>query len=186
MAEQAKQKIIPLDEGDCIRFVNEHREEIEQGLYDLQLEKSWARALEAPDLLLIAKHCPASRPVVAAVTKAVDLLETLATDSDGGVREAVADNAKTPAKSLETLAADKVPSVRMAAAGNPNTPAACLETLSRDSVNYVRWSVANNERTPAAALKALTKDPDSHVRDQAKSNPNTPRSGFFARLIGKG
>ncbi|HKP87446.1 MAG TPA: hypothetical protein VJZ26_15190 [Blastocatellia bacterium] len=186
MNEHEKQKITPLDEDDCIKFVNEHREEIARGAYDLQLEKSWAKALDAADLLLIAKHCPSSRPVVAAVTKAAELLEALATDSDGSVREAVADNPKTPVKSLEALADDAVASVRMAVAGNLNTPAAKLEKLAGDAVNYVRWGVANNENTPPATLKSLTKDPDSHVRDQAKGNPNTPKAGFFARLIGRG
>jgi leucine rich repeat (LRR) protein len=186
MAEQAKQKIIPLDEDDCVKFVNEHREDIARGLCDVQIEKSWARALDPSDILLIAKHCPSSRPVVAAVTKAADLLETLAADPDGGVREAVADNPKTPVARLEALANDPVAAVRMAVAGNQNTPAAQLERLATDSVNYVRWSVANNEHTPAAALKNLAKDADSHVRDQAKSNPNMPKASLFARLIGRG
>jgi hypothetical protein len=186
MSEQGKQKIVPADADDCIRFVNEHREEIARGLYDLQLEKSWAKALDASDLLLVAKHCPASRPAAAAATKAADLLETLAGDADEQVREAVADNPKTPMKSLETLALDAVSSVRMAVAGNLKTPTANLEKLATDSVNYVRWGVANNENAPPAVLKSLTKDPDSHVRNQAKSNPSTPKSGFFARLIGKG
>ncbi|HKS42506.1 MAG TPA: hypothetical protein VJX74_17970 [Blastocatellia bacterium] len=186
MSEQEKQKIVPADVDDCIKFVNEHREEIARGLYDLQLEKSWARALDASDLLVIAKHCPSSRPAVAAATKAADLLETLATDADDKVREAVADNPKTPVKSLEMLAGDAVSSVRMAVASNSNTPADHLERLAADSVNYVRWGVANNEYTPPATLKSLTKDTDSHVSRQAKSNPNTPKTGFFARLIGKG
>lgn len=186
MSEQGKQKIVPADVDDCVKFVNEHREEIARGLYDLQLEKSWAGALAAADLLVIAKHCPSSRPAIAAATKASDLLETLTTDADDKVREAVADNPKTPAKSLEMLAGDSISSVRMAVASNANTPAAKLEKLATDTVNYVRWSVANNEYTPPATLKNLTKDPDSHVSREAKSNPSTPRSGFFARLIGKG
>src|ERR1044071_4915992 len=110
MAEQEKQKIVPLDEDDCVKFVGEHREDIARGLYDVQLEKSWARALDPSDILLIAKHCPSSRPVVAAGTQAADVLETLAADPDGGVREAVADNPKTPVKCLEALADDPVAS----------------------------------------------------------------------------
>ena len=186
MGEEEKQRIVPADVDDCVKFVNEHREELARGLYDLQLEKSWAKALDPSDLLVIARHCPSSRPAIAAATKAADLLETLATDADDKVREAVADNPKTPVTSLETLATDPVASVRMAVASNPHTPAARLEKLATDSVNYVRWGVANNEYAPPAILKSLTKDPDSHVSRQAKSNPNTPKTGFFARLIGKG
>ncbi|MFL6277772.1 MAG: hypothetical protein ACJ74G_21500 [Blastocatellia bacterium] len=183
MAEPAKQKITPADADDCIKFVTEHREEIAQGLYDLHLEKTWAKAIEAEDLLLIARHCPSARPAVAAATKAADLLEALATDTDGSVREAVADNPRTPANSLERLADDGLSAVRMAVAANLSAPAASLEKLARDAVNYVRWGVANNEQTPAALLKELAQDADFHVRNQAKQNPNTPKSGFFARLL---
>lgn len=186
MVEQGKQKIIPADADECLKFVAEHREEIAQGLYDLHLEKTWAKAFEASDLLLIAKSCPSARPAVASATKAADLLEAFATDADGNVREAVADNPKAPPKSLEMLANDPLSSVRMAVAGNLNTPAASLEKLARDTINYVRWGVANNEQSPPALLKSLTQDTDFHVRNQAKSNPNTPKTGFFARLLGRG
>jgi hypothetical protein len=185
MVEQGRQKIIPADADECIKFVNEHRDEIRRELYDIHIEKTWAKAFEPADLLLIAKHCPGARPAVAAATKAADLLETLATDSDGSVREAVADNPRTPASTLERLADDALSSVRMAVAGNLSTPAATLEKLARDAVNYVRWSVANNELSPPALLKALTEDTDFHVRNQAKQNPNTPKGGLFARLFGR-
>lgn len=186
MGEPGKQKVIPADADECIQFVNEHREEIAQGLYDLHLEKTWAKAFEAADLLLIAQHCPGARPAVASATKAADLLEALAADADGSVREAVADNPGAPAKSLEGLADDPLSGVRMAVAGNPSTPAASLEKLARDAINYVRWAVANNEQSPPAVLKSLTQDPDEHVRNQAKQNPSTPKTGFFARLLGRG
>lgn len=186
MVEQGKQKIVPADADECIKFVSEHREEIAAGLYDLHLEKTWAKAFDAADLLLIARACPSARPAVAAATKAADLLETLAADTDGQVREAVADNSKTPTPSLERLAADSLSAVRMAVAGNLNTPAATLEKLATDEINYVRWGVANNELSPPALLKSLTQDPDFHVRNQAKQNPNTPKSGFFSRLLGRG
>jgi Leucine rich repeat variant len=186
MVEQGKQKIIPADADECIKFVAEHREEIAEGLYDLHVEKTWAKAFEASDLLLIASFCPGARPAVASATSAADLLERFAMDADGNVREAVADNPKAPAKSLERLADDPLSSVRMAVAGNLNTPAASLEKLATDGINYVRWSVANNEQASPALLKRLMQDPDFHVRNQAKQNPNTPKGGFFARLLGRG
>lgn len=186
MVEQGKQKITPVDADECIAFIEEHREEIAQGLYNLHVEKTWAKSLSASDLLLIAEQCPAARPAVASATKAADLLETLATDADGGVREAVGDNPKTPAQSLAALAGDTLSAVRMAAAANVNTPAPSLEKLADDAVDYVRWAVASNEQTPLAVLKKLMQDADAHVRDGAKRNPNTPKAGFFARLLGKG
>jgi hypothetical protein len=186
MVKQSGQKFVPVDADDCLKFVAEHREEIARGVYDLQLEKSWASALAAEDLLLVARHCPSARPAAAAVSKAADLLTMLATDTDASVREAVGDNLKTPAQTLAMLAEDASSSVRMAAASNINTPTACLEKLAVDPVDYVRWGVASNEKSPPTILKSLTKDPDFHVRNQAKSNPSTPKSGFFARLIGRG
>ena len=185
MAEQGKQSIIPADADDCVKFVGEHREEIAHGLYDLHVEKTWAKALDDADLRLIAEHCPGARAAVASATKAADLLETLAADTDGQVREAVADNRRTPEQPLALLAADPLSAVRMAVAGNLNTPVESLEKLARDATNYVRWGVANNELTPPALLKVLLQDPDFHVRNQAKQNPNTPKAGFFARLLGR-
>jgi hypothetical protein len=186
MVEQGKQKITPADADECILFIESHRDEIAQGLYDVHVEKTWAKGLEASDLLLIAQQCPSSRAAVASATKATDLLETLATDADGNVREAVGDNRRTPERSLTALAGDSLSAVRMAAATNPCTPAASLEKLAADAVDYVRWGVASNEQTPLAVLKKLAQDPDAHVRDEAKRNPNTPKPGFFARLLGKG
>src|ERR1051325_11722035 len=106
MVKPSGQKFVPVDADDCLKFVAEHREEIARGVYDLQLEKSWASALTAEDLLLVARHCPSARPAAAAVSKAADLLTMLATDTDASVREAVGDNLKTPAHTLAMLAED--------------------------------------------------------------------------------
>src|SRR5918911_362081 len=135
MVEKGRKKITPADADECIKFVIEHREEIAQGLYDLHVEKTWAKALDADDLLLIARHCPSARPAVAAAT------------------------------SLEALADDPLSAVRMAVAGNLSTPTASLEKLARDTINYVRWGVANNEQTPPSLLKELAQDADFHVRN---------------------
>jgi hypothetical protein len=186
MNEKAKEKIIPGELEDCVRFIEEHRDDIARGLYDLQIEKDWVRELPESDVLLIAKSCPGSRLAIASVTKSADILQLLSEDSSGDVREAVADNAKTPAGVLITLAGDSVSSVRMAVAENTKTPESSLEKLATDQVNYVRWGVAHNESTPPAILKHLTKDPDKHVSDEAKYNPHTPKASWLARLLGKG
>jgi hypothetical protein len=186
MDNAAIQNVVLDDADECARFINQHRSEIDEGRYDLRIEKDLVRTLSDEDLLLLARSCPSSRLTIALVVKSPGVLEFLACDSSSDVREAAGDNARTPSNTLEKLADDPASSVRMAAASNPNTPQSTLEKLSRDSINYVRWGVANNERTPAAVLKNLAKDPDGHVQREAKNNPSCPKPGLFARLMGKG
>jgi hypothetical protein len=186
MNESARQKIVPADLDDCIKFVEEHREEIARGLYDLHLEKEWAKALASDDLLQLARNCPAARLAIASVTKSPELLETLARDAADEVREAVADNPRATASILALLSSDSTPAVRMAVASNNNTSTVQLDALARDAVNYVRWGVAHNEKTTPETVELLIKDPERHVSDEAKKNPNAPKKGFFARLFKKG
>jgi hypothetical protein len=186
MEQPASTKIIPADFDECGRFISERRGDIARGLYDVHVEKDWVRELGEADVLLLARSCPGSRLAIASVTKSSDVLRLLSQDFSGDVREAVADNPKTPADTLAALSSDQVPSVRMAVASNAKTPADRLAGLAGDRVNYVRWSVAHNESTPPAVLKRLTEDADKHVSDEAKNNPHTPKSSWFARLLGKG
>jgi len=183
MMEDPQKQVILEDWDDFVQFINTHRGEIAEGAYDLRIEKDWARDLTDSDLLLLVKHCPSSRLTIATATKSVEVLQMLAGDPSSDVREAVADNLRTPAESLDILSRDSISAVRMAVAGNPRTPVNCFEELARDTVNYVRWAIANNEKTSPAILKSLSKDPDPHVSIQAKSNPNTPKVGILARLL---
>jgi hypothetical protein len=183
MGEGAIAKVIPLDEDDCLKFIEAHREELARGEFDLQLDKEWAKSLSEPDQMLLAKVCPGSRLAIAKAARSVEVLELLARDSAGEVREAIADNKKTPAAILDILARDPAPAVRMAVAANPNTPPINFDNLARDPVNYVRWAVANNTSASAEVLDLLLNDADGHVRDEAKNNPNAPRRGFFARMF---
>jgi hypothetical protein len=186
MNGQAMKRITPDELEDCARFINENREDIARGAYDIQIEKDWVRELPESDVLLVARSCPGSRLSVAQVTKSTDILRLLSEDDSGDVREAVADNPRTPAEVLTALSGDSASSVRMAVAENLKTPEASLERLATDKVNYVRWGVAHNESTPPAILKGLTKDPDKHVSDEAKQNPHTPKASWLGRLLGKG
>jgi len=185
MEEATKQKVVPEDWDDFVQFINHHREEIAQGSYDLRIEKDWARDLTTEDLLLLIEHCPSSRLTIASATKSVDVLERLAGDSSIDVREAVADNLRTPTSALNALATDSASAVRMAVAENANVSEANLEMLAKDPVNYVRWGVAHNEKTPSTVLQLITTDPDSYVSDEAKKNPNAAKGGFWSRLFKK-
>jgi len=185
MEDATKQKVIPEDWDDFVEFISHHRDEIARGSYDLRIEKDWARDLTTEDLLLLIEHCPSSRLTIASATKSVEVLERLSQDSSIDVREAVADNLRTPTSTLNALSTDSASSVRMAVAENANVSEANLETLARDAVNYVRWGVAHNEKTPPNVLQLVINDPDSYVSDEAKKNPNAPKRGLWSRLFKK-
>jgi hypothetical protein len=185
MENATKKSIVPEDWDDFVEFISHHRDEIAHGNYDLRIEKDWARDLTSEDLLLLIEHCPSSRLTIASATKAVEVLEHLSLDASLDVREAVADNLRTPTSALNTLSTDAAASVRMAVAENANVSEANLESLAKDPVNYVRWGVAHNEKTPAHVLQLIIMDPDSYVSDEAKKNPNAPNGGFWSRLFKK-
>ena len=186
MEDVTKQKIIPEDWDDFVKFIKHNRDEIALGRYDLRIEKDWARDLTGEDLLLLIEHCPSSRLTIASATKSVEVLDRLSRDDSSDVREEVADNPRTPASTLDTLTKDSVPAVRMAVAESANVSEESLASLASDPANFVRWGVAHNEKTPSSLLEPLTKDLDSYVSDEAKKNPNAPKGGFFARLFKRG
>jgi len=185
MEDSARQQIVPEDWDDFVGFINQHRDEIADGRYDLRIEKDWARDLTNEDLLLLVRHCPSSRLTIASATKSIDVLDELSRDGSSDVREAVADNPRSPADTLDALSVDSVSSVRMAVAESANVSGENLERLAKDPVNYVRWGVAHNEKTPSEVLAPLVKDADSYVSNEAKKNPNAPRLGLWSRLFKK-
>jgi hypothetical protein len=185
MENAAKKSVVPEDWDDFVEFISQHRDEIAHGSYDLRIEKDWARDLTSEDLLLLIEHCPSSRLTIASATKSVEVLERLALDDSLDVREAVADNLRTPTATLNALSTDSAAAVRMAVAENANVSEANLETLAKDPVNYVRFGVAHNEKTPSNVLELIISDPDSYVRDEARKNPNAPKAGFWSRLFKK-
>jgi len=185
MENAAKKSIVPENWDDFVEFINQHRDDIAHGGYDLRIEKDWARDLTAEDLLLLIEHCPSSRLTIASATKSAEVLDRLSRDGSIDVREAVADNLRTSATTLDALSTDNAAAVRMAVAENANVSAANLETLAKDPVNYVRWGVAHNEKTPSNILQLIIADPDSYVSDEAKKNPNAPKGSFWSRLFKK-
>ena len=185
MEDATKQKVVPEDWDDFVEFISHHRDEIARGSYDLRIEKDWARDLTTEDLLLLIEHCPSSRLTIASATKSVEVLDRLAGDASIDVREAVADNLRTPVGTLDTLSRDSASAVRMAVAENINVSESNLEVLAKDPVNYVRWGVAHNEKTPSHVLELVIGDPDSYVSDEAKKNPNAPKVGFLSKLFKK-
>ena len=79
-------------------------------------------------------------------------------NKDYYIREAVAQNQRTPISILEKLSNDKKSFVRVSVARNPNTPDYILEKLSNDESKYVRSFVAKNPITPIHILEKLSND----------------------------
>jgi hypothetical protein len=42
--------IKPVDVNDCIKFINQHRDEIVKGIYDIQIEEEWVSKISNDDL----------------------------------------------------------------------------------------------------------------------------------------
>ena len=72
--------IKPLDVNDCLKFIRGHREDIERGMCDLEIQKEWVASLSETDLLLLAKHCSNSRRTIAQGATADSVLQVLARD----------------------------------------------------------------------------------------------------------
>ena len=68
---------------------------------------------------------------------------------------------------LEALAKDKRGEVREAVAGNPSSSLAALELLYVDKNERVRRNVAENPSSSEQILAILAKDKDSEVREAA-------------------
>ncbi len=85
-----------------------------------------------------------------------NLLETLAQDTDAGVRQCVAGNLHTPTHILEKLATEKDMNICAAVAENPHTPPHLLEKLAQDARRSdVYEAILENPNTPAHVREVL-------------------------------
>jgi hypothetical protein len=96
----------------------------------------------------------------------------LAEDVAEDVREAVASHSSTSVEILTGLAKDKKSSVRVSVAGHPSTSPEVLSELARDRVRYVRYRAGVNRSTPTEVLTEMVRDPA--MRGAVAANPNTP------------
>jgi hypothetical protein len=160
--------ISPTSIDDCIRFIREHRTEIQAGDYDVTIKPGRPSRLINEDLRLLAKHCESSQAVIAKETTAEEILEVLITARNHKVWELVAENKSTSARLLEALSNASPSRV----ARHHNTPAHVLQKLSKNSSDYVRSEVAKNSHTPVAVLDVLARDSYESVRRAVLDNPN--------------
>ena len=114
-------QIKPTSVQDLLKFIEDHRSEIENRTYELIIESNWVPQISEDTLLFLIKHCPAIHRVIASsMSTSPRVLEVLATRT-GTVAVA-----------------------RMDIASNLNTASRVLEVLSRDTEIVVRIAVASN------------------------------------------
>lgn len=173
--------IQPMDVADCRKFIKQHREEIMEGIYDIQF--GFDQTLSTTDLLFLAQHCESARKLLAEDQRTpANILEALAKYES--VRKSVARNPSTPAATLATLAKDADGVVRESVAGNPSTPAATLAALAKDEDYTVRRLVAGNPSTRKNTIKKLTWDTEESVRTKAKMvDTGTANMGIWGLLV---
>lgn len=97
------------------------------------------------------------------------VLEHLASDENGHVREAVAKNASTPSATLNLLISDIKP-IRKMALNNPQFPRTTLEKLATSEDARARFSAAGSSQASEQLLDRLADDEDDLVRYEATSN----------------
>jgi len=114
-------QIKPTSVQDLLKFIEDHRSEIENRTYELIIESNWVPQISEDTLLFLIKHCPATHSVIASsMSTSLQVLEVFATRT-GTVAVA-----------------------RMDIASNLNTASRVLEVLSRDTEIVVRIAVASN------------------------------------------
>ena len=164
--------INPPDAKTCSAFINQHKEEIIKGVYDIQTSPQWIDMLTSEELLLLFKYCPSSKIVLAGSKKVPpNGLASLAKDNDVSVLQQVAMNPNVPDDCLIALSKSPDDGVRKMVARNPKTPPNILEILSYDSNSKVREEVAENPNTPERIMEALAKDPDFGIAYSLLHNP---------------
>jgi hypothetical protein len=109
-----------------------------------------------------------------------ETLEALSWSLDERVREAVAENIRTPRDVLARLAKDEDDDVRVKVAANDLTPKSAQLALAYDKQQKVLLALAGNELAAPAALSVLAnyrgseEQPDELVRLAVARNGSTP------------
>ncbi len=170
------QDITPFDVSDCIKFINENREDIKNGTYKLNIKGEWIFLIPEEELMFLVQNSAlTSLSVIAeSLNTPISILKILAKDKDRSIRFCVAKNPNTPINILKILAKDKDSQVRYYVAKNPNTPVSILEKLAKDNFPNVRTGVAQNPNIPVNILEMFAKDKDKSIRKSIAKNPNTP------------
>lgn len=190
----------PTDANDCIKLIGRQRDDIINGVYDIEIDKGWLNTLSEQDQSFLATYSRISRRKIALYSNSTNVLERLAKDPNSEVRWEIANNPNAPEDVLTNLSGAREESIRTAVAQNPYTPWSILLLMSKDSSKEVRkavgensqaselifdmlvedtekevrTSIAKNTKTQTQFLDKLAKDKDEIVRHAVAKNPNTP------------
>ena len=159
-------QIKPTSVQDLLKFIEDHRSEIENRTYELIIESNWVPQISEDTLLFLIKHCPATHSVIASsMSTSLQVLEVFATRTGtvAVARMDIASNLNTASRVLEVLSRD-TELVREAVASNPNTSSTVLDTLAKDEDRIVRKNVAFHRNTAKGVLKILSRDTCPGVR----------------------
>ncbi|MBF0370969.1 MAG: hypothetical protein HQL52_16085 [Magnetococcales bacterium] len=173
--------IQPTSSADCIEFINENRQDVEEGVYDIRIKGEWLAQLPQEVFQLLLTHCPSSKRVIAASVDnpeaGAKTLTLLAKDDSAEVRLAVAQNIHTPPSDLRDLSFDISDDVRLAIARNPAIPDTLLEQLSQDKEFEIRLEASKNPGIKISTLNRLASDRADTVRTSIQNmarNHRTP------------
>jgi hypothetical protein len=169
-------QIKPRDTDDLIRFINQHREDIIAGIYDIEIDPQWVNTITSADSMFLANYCKSSGSIVGRYTTDQTILDTLISHRDSDVLIAIAENPNTSASCLEILSKNRIWGWRIhpKVAQHKNTSAKCLAILAKVEDYDVRRKIAANMNTPPDALDILSRDSDCLVRLVVAENANTP------------
>ncbi len=107
----------------------------------------------------------------------VDLLESLALDSDGDVREAVARNTRTPEQLTLSMCTDQHSNVRVGLASGRYP--SVLRVLANDPSVSIREVVAKNPNTPTDVIVALAAEEDRSIHAALAARPELPEEALL-------
>lgn len=168
--------INPPDAQACSTFIKQHKEEIVNGCYDVQVSPhGWIDELTSEELFFLFKYCPSSKIALGSSNKVPpNGLSILSKDADDFVRAAVALNQNTLKQDLELLAMDFVNDVQKNVARNKNASARAFEILAKntlkDQYNDVGYCLITNPRCPDNVLLLLAKHPDAGYQKSLARN----------------
>ncbi len=178
--------IRPIDIADCQAFIDQHRQEIRSGVYDIEIVAPWAEALDEATLLFLARHCAASMLTLAKSEDApTSVLELLADSPYGDVRCVVARNPRLPERALNQLAIDRDTDVIEGVLDNPGVSAKTLENVVKRyrrwdkhsdpwRVQHIKVQAIRHPRVSMRVLEVLARDADYRVRNELAQSAQTP------------
>lgn len=156
--------INPPDAKRCKEFIESHREDITNKVYDICPNGTYIDELEVHEQVFLFEHCPSAKWALASSRKApVTVLDNLAKASEDFVRETLAHNVKASPSILMILAMDSNENVRSAVAKNKNAPANAFDILARDTA-LVKTLLTTNPNAPMSAIEILARDRDRDIR----------------------